>query len=468
MNKNLAIIIFMIVFFFIYSFLLFKFLPNKPPEKKGKEKIEQKVELKSLNLKEGKEIFIENEFLKLTFSEKGGYLKSILFKKYSDKEKNSLNVLNLNFITPYDTLFELGEKSKNSVIFSTYDGKAKKEIILTKGYKLKIKFKGIPNFLFSLLPFIDPGDEKIYTIVEYSKGKIKKHKLKDFLNVDYAGENTLWFGSEGKYFISVIIKPDYFKKIIKGEEYKEGKLFNINLEPTDSFYVYLGPKDYPVLKKEGFGLENLYPLGFSLVKPFTLFVLYSFRWSYGILKHFSIVILIFTLLMKIIFMPLTIKSLKAMKKMEELKPRLEALKKAYKDDPKKLNEETLKLYKEMGVNPFSGCLPLLLQLPVFWALYQVLRYDIMFRGAELFLWIKDLSYRDPFYILPILMGLSSLLHQFLQPTQDPQTRKIGFFMAGFITIIFLNFPAGLVYYWLLYNIFGLFETLLIKRRVHHK
>ncbi len=467
MNKNLTLILFLLIFFIIYNILLMKFLPTKkqtPQKKEAKEEVTEV--LPSLKIKEGKDIKIENENLEIVFSEEGGFIKNVTFKKHKLNGEKTLSIPLYNFISPLDTLLHFKEIKGNSILFSSEDGKIKKKYELLEGYKIKVKFENINQVLFSVLPYIDKGDKKNYLLIEYSKGKIKKHKLKDFLNIDYAGENTLWLGSETKYFISVLIKPSYFKKIIKGEEYKEGKFFKIVPEPGDSFYVYIGPKDYFILKKEGFALENLYPMGFAIVKPFTLFILYSFKWSYGILKHFSIVILIFTLLMKVVFMPLTLKSLRAMKKMEELRPRMEALKKAYKDDPKKLNEETLKLYKEMGVNPFSGCLPLLLQLPVFWALYQVLRYDIMFRGAELFLWIKDLSYKDPFYVLPVLMGLTSLLQQFLQPSQDPQARRIGFFMAAFITIIFLNFPAGLVYYWLLYNIFGIFETLLIKRRIH--
>jgi len=468
MNKNLTLILFLLIFFIIYNILLIKFLPPKEEalQKKEVKKEEIEVILPSLKIKEHKDLKIENKNLEIIFSEKGGFIKGISLKKFKTNGKKMLSIPLYNFISPFDSLLYFKEIEGNTIVFGSEDGKIKKKYELLEGYKIKVKFENIPQFLFSVLPYIDKDDEKDYHLIEYTKGKIKKHKLKDFLDIDYGGENTLWFGSETKYFISVIIKPSYFKKIIKGEEYKEGKFFKIVHEPRDSFYVYFGPKDYFILRKEGFALENLYPMGFYIFKPFTLFILYSFKWGYEILKHFSIVILIFTLLMKVAFMPLTLKSLRAMKKMEELRPRMEALKKAYKDDPKKLNEETLKLYKEMGVNPFSGCFPLLLQLPIFWALYQVLRYDIMFRGEELFLWIKDLSYKDPFYLLPIFMGLTSLLQQFLQPSQDPKTKKIGFFMAVFITIIFLNFPAGLVYYWLLYNIFGIFETLLIKRKIY--
>ncbi len=466
MGKNLTLLLFLLIFFIIYNILLMKFLPTPKKEEEKKEiKEEVKAVLPFLKIKEDEEIRIENEKLEIIFSERGGFIKKVILKNYKHNKGEILSIPLYNLLSTFDTLLNLKEIKENLVIFSSEDGKIRKEYEVLEGYKIKVKFENLGEVLFSTLPYIDRDDKNDYRLIEYVRGKIKKHELKDFLKIDYAGENALWLGSETKYFVSVIIKPSYFGKIIKGEEYKEGKFFKLLPELKDSFYLYIGPKDYFVLKKEGFALENLYPMGFSLFKPFTLFVLYSFKWGYEILKHFSLVIFIFTLLMKIVFLPLSFKSFKAMKKMEELKPRLEALKKAYKNDPKKLNEETLKLYKEMGVNPFSGCLPLLLQLPIFWALYQVLRYDIIFRGRELFLWIKDLSYKDPFYVLPVLMGLTSLLQQFLQPSQDPQARRIGFFMAVFITIIFLNFPSGLVYYWLLYNIFGIFETFLIKRKM---
>lgn len=463
MSKNFTLILFLLLFFILYNILLLKLLPK---EKKEEAKIEeQKTVLKSLNLKEKGSFIIENENLKIVFSEKGGFIKEITLKKYKDLSRNeNVKINSYNFVTPFDSILELKKITNNEIVFSSIDGKISKEFIIEEGYKLKTKLVNTNFILFSILPLIDKGDEKIYHFIEYSKGKVKRHNYNNFLDIDFAGENTLWIGSETKYFVQTLIKPEYYKKIIKGEEYKEGKFFKVINEPKDSFITYIGPKDYFVLRKEGFLLHEIYPMGFIIVKPFTIFILYSFNFLYNLLNHFSLVILIFTFLMKIIFVPLTIKSLSAMKKMEELKPRMDALKKAYKDDPKKLNEEMLKLYKEMGVNPFSGCLPLLLQLPVFWALYQVLTNEIMFRGSKLFLWIKDLSSKDPYYVLPIFMGLTSLLQQLIQPSQGKDTKRIGFFMSIFITIIFLNFPAGLVYYWLLYNIIGLFETILIKRR----
>ncbi|MEN3043995.1 MAG: membrane protein insertase YidC [Candidatus Hydrothermales bacterium] len=464
MRRNLALILTLILFFIVYNILLLKFLPKEVEREEKNKKI--KVEPKSLNIPEDEKILIENEYLRIFLLKKGGIIKEIELKKFRDfKNEENLKIYVPNFITPLDTLLELNKFDEKSVVFKSKDGLISKEFLLLDGYKLKVKFKNVNFFLFSFLPTIDPIDEKNYNLIEYKRGSIKKHNLKNFSDIDFGGENTLWVGSETKYFIQVIIKPEYFKKIVKAEGYREGKFFKFITETVDSFYTFIGPKDYFILKKEGYLLYELYPLGFWIIKPFTLFILYSFKWFYGTIKLSSIVIFVFTLLMKIIFMPLTIKSMRAMKKMEDLKPRLEALRKIYKDDPKKLNEEVLKLYKEKGVNPFSGCFPLLLQLPVFWALYQVLTNEIMFRGKELFLWIKDLSSRDPFYVLPILMGLTSLLQQFLQPSQDEQTRRIGIFMSIFITIIFLNLPAGLVYYWLLYNILGIFESLLIKRRI---
>ena len=153
-----------------------------------------------------------------------------------------------------------------------------------------------------------------------------------------------------------------------------------------------------------------------------------------------------------------------MKRMQELKPKIDALQKIYKNDPQKLQKEMMELYKKYKVNPFSGCLTLLVQLPIFWALYQILRTTIDLRGAPFIFWIKDLSAKDPYYILPILMGLTSILLSRVQGTaKDPQSKMFAYFMPIFLTLIFLSFPSGIVLYWLTFNVLGVLEMLLIKR-----
>jgi YidC/Oxa1 family membrane protein insertase len=152
-----------------------------------------------------------------------------------------------------------------------------------------------------------------------------------------------------------------------------------------------------------------------------------------------------------------------MKKMADLAPEIEKLKKKYAKDPQKLQEEIMKLYAEAGANPMSGCLPILIQIPVFIALYNVLMVTVELKNAPFILWIKDLSDKDPYYILPILMGLSMVAQQWITPSSDKNQKMIMYILAGVFTFMFMNFPAGLVLYWLTNNILGLIQSFIINK-----
>ena len=149
--------------------------------------------------------------------------------------------------------------------------------------------------------------------------------------------------------------------------------------------------------------------------------------------------------------------------MQKIQPQMADLKEKYKDNPQKMNKEVMKLYKERKVNPLGGCLPLFLQFPIFIALYRVLWDTIELRQAN-FLWLKDLSTYDPSYILPIIMGATMFIQQKFSPTGSPQQKGMMLFMPIFFTFIFLSFPAGLVLYWLVYNILSIGEQYFIHRR----
>ncbi|MFB0509656.1 MAG: YidC/Oxa1 family membrane protein insertase, partial [bacterium] len=160
--------------------------------------------------------------------------------------------------------------------------------------------------------------------------------------------------------------------------------------------------------------------------------------------------------------PLTHRSTKQMQQMQLLQPKLEELKKKYKNDSQALNRETMQLYKLYKINPLSGCLPLIIQLPIFWALYSVLRSTIDLRRASFVFWLKDLSMKDPFYILPILMGVS-FLAQNLLTSADKRNKVLQIFMPIFLTVIFLNFPSGLQLYWFIYNILSIVESIIARK-----
>ncbi|PIZ15809.1 protein translocase component YidC, partial [Candidatus Desantisbacteria bacterium CG_4_10_14_0_8_um_filter_39_17] len=168
-------------------------------------------------------------------------------------------------------------------------------------------------------------------------------------------------------------------------------------------------------------------------------------------------------LIKIVLFPLTRVSLKSMKKMQKIQPQIAMLRQRFKHDPQALNRETMELYKRMKINPMGGCLPMIFQLPIFFALFTVLRDAIELRHSPFIFWIRDLSSKDPYYVLPILMGVTTFIQQKMTATDQQQKPMMTYFMTIFLTVIFLNFPAGLVLYWLITNILSIGEQKLIAK-----
>ena len=177
-------------------------------------------------------------------------------------------------------------------------------------------------------------------------------------------------------------------------------------------------------------------------------------------------IIVLTLALQVVLFPLTWKSLKAAAAMKNLQPEIAKLQKRYADDPQKLNAETMALYKTKGANPLGGCLPMLLQMPIFLALFNALRNSWELHGATWILWVQDLSAKDPYYVLPIVMGELMFLQSKLNPPAgDPTQQKMMMFMPLIFTFMFLNFPSGLVLYWLTNSLVSTVLQLSLKDRL---
>jgi YidC/Oxa1 family membrane protein insertase len=180
-------------------------------------------------------------------------------------------------------------------------------------------------------------------------------------------------------------------------------------------------------------------------------------------------IILLTLSIKLLFVPLQYKSYKSMKDMQVIQPKVAALQTKYKDDRERLNRELIRLYRDHKVNPVGGCLPMLLQMPVFVALFNILYMTIDLRQAPFILWIRDLSAPDPYYVLPILMGVSMVIQQKIMPTtMDPTQAKIMLLLPAFMTVLFLTFPSGLVLYWLTNNVITILQQFLTDRYIMPK
>jgi YidC/Oxa1 family membrane protein insertase len=224
--------------------------------------------------------------------------------------------------------------------------------------------------------------------------------------------------------------------------------------------LYLGPKDRTLLAAAGKGLELSVDYGwFSwLAIPFLAILQFCFRF----LRSYGLAILALTFLVKAALFPISLKMFRSMKKMQELQPKMTALKAKFKNDNQGLQQATMALYREHKVNPMAGCLPMVVQIPVFFALYKVLYNAIELRGAG-FLYIPDLSLKDPYYITPILMGVTMLIQQRMTPTVgDPMQAKMMMFMPVIMTAMFINFSSGLVLYFLFSNVMSIGEQKLFR------
>jgi YidC/Oxa1 family membrane protein insertase len=181
-------------------------------------------------------------------------------------------------------------------------------------------------------------------------------------------------------------------------------------------------------------------------------------------QNYGVAIILLTVLVKVVFYPLSLKSMRSMKAMQVLQPQLTALRNKYKSDPQRFQREQMDLFKKHGVNPMGGCLPMIVQIPIFYALYLTLQYSVELQGAPFLLWINDLSKKDPYYVLPILMGISMLVQQKMTPTVgDPRQAQIMLIMPVVFTFMFLEFPTGLVLYWLVNNCLTILQQYLIER-----
>jgi len=242
----------------------------------------------------------------------------------------------------------------------------------------------------------------------------------------------------------------------------------LRLSPGESqtlkFSLYIGPRDIDILELQNAQLERTIDFGwFDIIsKPLLL----TLKFLNGFLHNWGVSIIVLTILIKILFWPLTNKSFKSMKGMQKLQPEIKELKEKHKDNKEEFAKQQMALFKRYKVNPLGGCLPMVLQIPVFIALYRALMDSIELRHAAFIpFWINDLAAKDPTYIAPLVMGASMFLQQKMTPTTvDPAQAKIMMFMPVMFTVMFLNFPSGLVIYWLINNLISIAQQVYINKK----
>ncbi len=280
---------------------------------------------------------------------------------------------------------------------------------------------------------------------------------------DYAGK-VLWSGLTDKYFCGVFLLDAEKSKVATAQPYDKGYEITVQLASNagpNKLSLYAGPKDHAILNKAGHDLDRIINYGWFNIIASPLYM--ALLWINTFVGNYGWSVIILTILVKLIFWPMTQSSFRSMEKMRVVQPQLKKLQERYKNDKVKLNEEMIALYREHRINPLSGCLPIILQIPVFVALYKVLLESIELKGAPFMLWIHDLSVKDPYYVFPVLMGASMFVQQKMSPAStDPIQRNIMLILPVVFTVMFINFPAGLVIYWLVNNLLSILQQYIIR------
>ena len=252
--------------------------------------------------------------------------------------------------------------------------------------------------------------------------------------------------------------------VFDGPALKGGESFERKMQ------VFFGPQDYELLKKQNLQLENVVDFGFFGF--LSVYMLALLKWFYTWAHNWGLAIILLSIAVKLLLWLPTHNSYKSMyvmqQKMKILQPKLEALKRKYPDDKQKQQQEQMALYSQAGVNPMSGCLPLLFQMPVFWALYATLGHSIQLRGAS-FLWLHDLSLKDPIYVFPLLMGSTMLLQQKVSGQMANQAagqqKVMLWLMPGLLTFMSFQWPSGLLVYWVVTNVLSMIQQKIVNREV---
>lgn len=461
-----------------------------------------------------REIVVETDKYQAVFTTQGARLTSFKLKDYKATADKNSPLVQMHESGPlrYSTLRTTGSEGFLLSEDANFETTSSGIVEVAKNDQVKIRFQHVTaNGMQYVKTFLVRGDEymidtgiELYnTTATPMRGTINLalvQRWDDSLKADsysFSGPATLvkdkiddvdvddlkegpvvytkdivWTSFQTKYFLSVVVPGE--KTVEKIQVSRNGDAIE-NLLETPYFtlqggerrqldyLVYIGPKEPQPLKAAGHQLEKVVSFGFFNLLAQPLFVVLTF--FYGFFKNYGVAIILLTVLIKIIFWPLTHKSYSSMKSMQKLQPEMQKLRDKFKNDKERLNKEMMALYKTHRVNPLGGCLPMLVQIPVFFALYQVLLNSIALRHAPFAFWLMDLSAKDPYYITPLLMGASMFVQQKMTPTTaDPMQAKIFMMMPIVFTFMFLNFPSGLVIYWLVNNLLTILQQYFIHRK----
>ncbi len=473
-------------------------------------------------------ITVETPLYSVAINEKGAVFQSYVLKDYKESTDPAAAYKELIDPAASHDMLELSLAGKSipgleDAIFSAEDAPdtltvvdMEKELSFTwlsdAGVRVEKRYRFTPeSYLIQLNidikngsdgPIVDKVILGIKTALEDVKGgysfegpcalidgkleQIKTKKIKD--KSDYPGK-IKWLAIVDRYFMKSLIPLDDIEGIMKlslnSDDVLDSRFIGTeNTIPPGTqkrfaYEIFFGPKSMQVLKDAGHDLSEAIYFGmFDIIaKP----LLWFMNFIYGMVPNYGIAIIILTILTKLVLWPLGSKSYKSMTEMKRIQPLMAEIREKYKDDKKMINQETMSLYKTYKINPMGGCLPMIVQIPVFFALYRMLYQAIELRHAPFFLWINDLSAPDrlfhfsfsiPFMqppfgipVLTVIMGGTMLLQQKMSPPPgDPTQAKMMMLMPIVFTVIFINFSSGLVLYWLINNILSIAQQTYIQKK----
>ena len=409
-------------------------------------------------------IFISsNDFHELLFTYKtnnGGIInKKILIRGNSYTLENSFDFSNINF------------NYSDNIELAWIDGLLPTE---------KVENEDIQNASF--IAALGDDYEKFY------------YTNSDSIFYESLSGNTSWVGIKNKYFLMSLIP----NRLGSGaaHSYRSFSFGSRNITPLYSAYIsfpasnsfslssrlFLGPLDYNILKNENTGLENAISFGWTIIHPFSKGILFVLMFLKKYVNNYGVVLILFAFLIRILTGPLTKKAAISSQKMQKIQPQIKKIQKKFAKNPQKLNAETIALYRDNGVNPLGGCLPVLIQMPLLFSLFLVFRTTIEFRGADFFLWISDLSQPDsifelpfsiPLYgsyvcILPVLMSITMFIQQSytISSSTDKNQKLMMQSMSVVFFLIFNSFPSGLNLYYTISNVLNIFQQRSIKKSLN--
>ncbi len=474
-------------------------LPEKTdskPEKVSEEKVQESKPAMTFAGEE-KKITVDTGLTKYVFSNRGGVIEQVLMKKYNF-EGEPINVVNqvdgaklpLTLISNDDSVNEIMQNAFYDASADSIElSESLKSATLTLTLKHQSGLEVTKKLTFNHNKFLVQIDTEVssssknltYTILwgPGLGGELASHTdyfvfagATTFINnerletkkEDVSGvlehKGTLeWTAFQNKYFAAALV-PDKGVDFAETHKIDDQMYVGLSLQTvksaaSSSILLYVGTKEVFLLEEAGHKLNRLMDYGWLgnkfafLVKP----LLSVLAFFYNVFGNYGWAIIFLTIVIKILFFPLTHKSFKSMKGLQKIQPYVKVIQERHKDDRQKMNEEMIELYKKHQVNPLGGCLPMLLQIPVFISLYHALFFSIELRGAPFMGWITDLSVADPYYVTPVLMGVTMFLQQKMTPSVgDPVQQKIMLMLPIVFTFLFVTFPAGLVIYWTINNL----------------